>query len=111
MQADIIPITVTYSNGQFSYDPPQPIVASLPPGNCVLVFTLKGDTDIAWAPDFIQWTGAQPPILAELPRVANGNFAVLGINNDVTSECQYDFRLKITSTVTSPDPDIVLDPP
>lgn len=117
MQAEIFPVAVNYANGQFSYTPEQnDVVANLPQGNCVLVFTLSGDPGIAWAPNFITWTSStnQPETLSELPMVANGNIAVLGIKNEVGGYSTYDFKVNITTPngpVTSPDPDIVLDPP
>ena len=124
--AVIIPVNVTYEGGVFSYDPPQPIIAQLPPNqNYAIVFTLlptpadppdPNACTTVWADNWITWDTNQPPPLQTgftppLPTDLAPNQRALGVFNDNdTGEPIYD-DFRMTVMVTSPDPDIVLDPP
>lgn len=123
-EADVVPVTVTYECGVFTYDPPQPIIATLASDrNYAIVFTLQpvpadppdpNACTTVWAENWITWSGNEPPPLQPeytMPLDLDPNQKVLSVFNDNASgEPVYDgFRL--TVMVTSPDPEIVLDPP
>ncbi|HEX8410925.1 MAG TPA: hypothetical protein VF883_18820, partial [Thermoanaerobaculia bacterium] len=64
-EAQPIFVTVNYSNGQWTYNPPGNIVVNLrntqEQGNYAIIFDLSGDPGITWAPNWITWVRNGPP--------------------------------------------------
>jgi hypothetical protein len=117
-----IAVTVNDNNGTYTwtYDPPtnpSNVIETLGQGNYQLTFTLQGNVPATWAPgtDWIHWTNGECSPSGVTVQSPNGNQAVLLVDNTVRSQEELDFTLKVVTsngeTVTSPDPDIILDPP
>lgn len=127
-----IKVTVTQANNSYTwtYEPPKNpnnVIEQLAPGKYQITFSLESNCGAVWATDtgWIQWTsvngappnGTPPGVIVQSP---NGNMteAVLHVDNTLyqsqTPET-YAFKLTVVTSnaepVTSPDPDIVLDPP